>query len=101
MKSKEDFIIEVGKRLNRIFSASKEGYKSASEERHRLEGFMNAGIFIGLSSNAELAELMNDNHVQVFGKTIQQRKTELASNWREEVIDYGQYEQPTYERTDR
>lgn len=96
--NKVDFISEVEKRLNRIFTASKEGYKSSPEQRHRLEGFMHAGVFMGIVSNAELVKSMDEIHVRILGKTIQQRKTELASNWQEEVIDYGQYEQPAYER---
>ena len=99
--NKVDFINEVEKRLNQIFSASKEGYKSSPEDRHRLEGFMHAGVFMGIATNAELAEFMDKIHVRIFGKTIQQRKTELASNWREETIDYGQYEQPTFERKNK
>ena len=96
--SKQNYLNEIEKRLNRIFLASKEGYKSSPEDRHRLEGFMHAGVFMGLVTNAELAKFMDEIHVRIFGKTIQQRKTELASNWREETIDYGQYEQPTFER---
>ena len=96
--NRENYIKEVEQRLNRIFSASKEGYKASPEERHRLEGFMHAGVFMGLATNAELAKIMDEIHVRIFGKTIQQRKTELASNWQEETIDYGQYEQPTFER---
>lgn len=96
----KDFISEVERRLNRIFSASKEGYQSSPTERHRLEGFMNAGVFMGLATNAGLAKLMGEIHVRIFGKTIQQRKVELASSWHEESIDYGQYEQPTFERVD-
>ena len=96
--NKENYLNEVEKRLYRIFSASKEGYKSTPVERHRLEGFMHAGVFMGLVSNAELAKIMEDIHVQIFGKTIQQRKTEVASRWQEEIIDYGRYEQPAFER---
>ena len=96
--NKENYLNEVEKRLNQIFSASKEGYKSSPEQRHRLEGFMHAGVFMELVTSAELAESMDKIHVRIFGKTIQQRKTELASNWREEEIDYGQYEQPAYKR---
>ena len=68
--------------------------------QHRLNR-LHAGVFMGLVTNAELAQCMDEIHVRIFGKTIQQRKTELASNWHDETIDYGQYEQPTFERKDR
>ncbi len=96
--NKDKYINEVEKRLSQMFSASKEGYKASSVERHRLEGFMRAGVFLGLVSNEEMASLMNACHLTVFAKTIEQRKAELASRWCEESIDYSQYETPAYER---
>ena len=98
--NREDYLNEVEKRLNRIFTVSKEGYKTPPAERHRLEGFMAAGVFMGLVTNAELAKVMDEIHVRLFGKTIQQRKKELPGSWQEEGIDYGFYDQPTYERKD-
>ena len=96
--NKDKYINEVDKRLSQLFLASKEGYKATPVERHRLEGFMNAGVVMGLVSNSELAALMDNIHLIVFGKTIRQRKSERPTNWAEEVIDYSGYEQPTYER---
>ena len=46
--NKDEFLHEVEKRLSKMFTASKEGYKAAPVERHRLEGFMQAGGFIGV-----------------------------------------------------
>ena len=99
--NKEHYLSEIEKRLNQIFTASKEGYKAPPAERHRLEGFMAAGVFMGLASNAELAKVMNEIHVRLFGKTIEQRKKELPGSWQEEGIDYSFYDQPTFERKDK
>ena len=55
---------------------------------------------MGLVTNTELAKVMDEIHVQLFGKTIQQRKAELPGSWQEEGIDYSLYEQPTFERKD-
>jgi len=98
--NRERYLNEVEKRLSRLFSASKEGYKAAPAERHRLEGFMAAGVFMGLVTNAKLAKVMNDIHVRLFGKTIEQRKAEIPGSWQEEGIDYSFYDQPTFERKD-
>jgi len=98
--NREYYLNEVEKRLNRIFTASKEGYKTPPVERHRLEGFMAAGVFMGLVTNAELAKVMDEIHVRLFGKTIEQRKVELPGSWQEEDIDYSFYDQPTFERKD-
>ncbi len=98
--NKDKYINEVEKRLSQLFLASKEGYKASPVERHRLEGFMRAGVFMGIVSNDEMSGLMNSCHQAIFGKSIEQRKAELSSHWQEEFIDYSQYEQPTYERKD-
>ena len=98
--NRENYLNEVEKRLNRIFTASKEGYKTPPVERHRLEGFMAAGVFMGFVTNTELAKLMDEIHVRLFGKTIQQRKAGLPGSGQEEDIDYSFYDQPTFERKD-
>jgi len=61
---------------------------------------MHAGVVMGFVSNAELSNFMDEIHMQVFGKTIQQRKLERAAQWDDEVIDYSGYDQPTFERKD-
>ena len=59
---------------------------------------MNAGVFMEIVSNAELNNLMNETHLSIFEKTIQQRKIESSGNWQQDVIDYSSYEQPSYTR---
>jgi hypothetical protein len=98
MKDRENYLHEVENRLMRMFRASRDGHKAAAEERHRLEGFMQAGAFLGLAAGDELKFLMNQVHVDVFGKTIQDRQTEQSTVQIPESIDYSKYEQPAYER---
>ena len=98
MKDKEDYLHEVENRLVRMFRASRDGHKAAAEERHRLEGFMQAGAFLGLAASDELKSLMNQVHVDVFGKTIRERQSEQSTPQVPENIDYSKYEQPAYER---
>lgn len=96
--NKDEYINEVDQRLRILFQTSKEGYKLSPVERHRLEGFMRAGVFMGVVSNEEMSKLMNACHLDVFGKTIDQRKVELSGAWQDESIDYSHYDQPTFER---
>jgi hypothetical protein len=98
MKDKEEYLHEVETRLARMFRASLDGHKAAPVERHRLEGFIQAGSFFGLATSDELKSLMDRVHVDVFGKSIEERQSEQSSSWVPESIDYSQYEQPTYER---
>ena len=92
------FKLEVEGRLMRMFSVSKEGYKTPAIERHRLEGFMQAGVFLGLVNNAELAELMAKVHLMVFGMSMDERKAADTGSWKNDVIDYQGYESPAYGR---
>ena len=97
--NKEHYIQQLEKRLTSLFVSSKEGYKASPIERNRLEGFMNAGVVLGVITNAELSSLMDSIHMDVFGKTIQARKAELSSSWNDdEKVDYSFYEKPTFER---
>lgn len=94
----EEYLKEIDKRLHRLFAASKEGYESSDTERHRLEGFIQGGVFLGLTSNAEVSRRMEAIHQSIFHKTIQERKTERPVMWSGDSIDYGQYDQPAFER---
>ncbi|RLA54490.1 MAG: hypothetical protein DRR42_01535 [Gammaproteobacteria bacterium] len=98
MNTREEYLHELESRLIRMFRASRDGHKAAPEERHRLEGFMQAGSFLGLAAGDELKSLMNQVHVDVFGKTIQDRQAEQSTIQIPEAIDYSKYEHPTYER---
>jgi hypothetical protein len=98
MKDKEDYLQEVETRLERMFRASRDGHKAAPVERHRLEGFIQAGTFLGLATTEELKSLLDRVHLDIFGKTVEERQSEQSTTWIPENIDYNQFEQPAYER---
>ncbi|AQA18149.1 hypothetical protein BST95_07755 [Halioglobus japonicus] len=98
MRTREDYLEEVETRLARMFRASRDGHKASPVDRHRLEGFIQAGSFLGLASKDELQSLMARVHFEVFGKSIEERQSEQANSWVLESIDYSQYDQPAYER---
>ena len=95
---KERYLSEMETRLLRYFSASFEGYKAPPEDRHRLEGFMQGAVFMGFASGKELAALMERAHFSVFGKSIEDRRSENVSIWPDSSINYDRYDQPAYER---
>lgn len=98
MNDAHRFLEEVKRRFRKLFQASKEGYNLPDIERHRLAGFIQAGVFLGFASNTEMQALMDNVHVSVFGKTIRERKESLPMSWSDESVDYGQYDQPSFER---
>ena len=95
---KKEYLAEISNRLTKLFNASKEGYKIPDIDRHRLEGFLHAGIFMKIATPAEMSALMEDIHLTVFGKTIQERKSEVSANWSDIEIDYAKFDSPTYLR---
>ena len=99
--NKDKYLAEVKQRLEHLFSASKQGYDIAPAQRHRLEGFMQAGVFLGVVSNDELSGLMEALHLSIHGRSIAERKKQRPVRWQEQLIDYSEYEQPTYERRKR
>ncbi len=96
--NKEKFLSEVTNRLSRQFHASKEGYRIADSERHRLEGFIQAGIFLQIATLPEIKVIMEDIHLSIFGVTIEQRNKEKSAQWNDGARDYEQYEIPTFQR---
>lgn len=97
-KSRQLYLAEVDKQLRLMFSASKDGYKVTEATRHRLEGFMQAGIFLGLATKDELSMRMDTIHQSIFGKSIRQRHAEQTATWTDSTTDYAQFELPSYIR---
>jgi len=95
------FLAEVEIRLSRLFSASKYGYRLPAQERHRLEGFMQAGVYMGLTNNRELAELMENSHQGIFGRSIEEHRLEKPLDWSYEQVDYSAFEPPAFIRNTR
>ena len=95
---KKEYLDEVNKRLTRLFKASREGYKIPDIDRHRLEGFLHAGIFMKITTPAEMSALLEKTHYSVFEKTIQERRSEKSTSWSDIEIDYDKFDSPTFLR---
>ena len=95
---KRQYLAEVSRQLMTLFTVVKHGQKMPLPEKHRCEGFMRAGVFCSLANTAELKALMEAIHMQVLGESIADRKKHSEMQWREEEMDYSQYESPTIER---
>ena len=98
--NKDKFINEVKSRLKVIFNSSKEGYDASSIKKHRLEGFMQAAVFLDITSNEELYDVMQEVHMSVFDMSIEQRKKQNEIKWKEDQIDYAGYDIPSFLRGD-
>ena len=98
---KHQFSSEVERQLGVIFTAIRAGHKPPELLKHRCEGFMRAGVFMGVVNNVELSDLMEKIHLEVVGMTIQERVAKHKEKWSRELVDYSDFDIPTFERTGR
>jgi hypothetical protein len=98
---KHQFSSEVERQLRVIFTAIRAGHKPPEMLKHRCEGFMRAGVFMGVVNNVELSDLMEKIHLVVVGMTIQERVAKHKEKWNRELVDYSDFDMSTFERTGR
>jgi hypothetical protein len=97
----ERFLGQVEKQLRVIFGAIRDGHRPPEVLKHRCEGFMRAGVFMGVVKNSELSDLMEAVHLGVVGMTIDERVAKQQERWEGDEINYNQFESPAYERVRR
>ena len=102
---KEKFLSESEHRLRVIYRAIAEGKKSSDTDRANLSGFIQAGIFLKITTKSECDEILARVHLEELGETIEERraknkarKTSQGAHWENEQTDFSLYETPTYLR---
>jgi hypothetical protein len=66
--------------------------------KNRLDGFIHAGLVIGIASNAEIKDIVEKVHMNVFGMTIKQRGVELKLGSKAAEVNWDLYDTPTIHR---
>ena len=66
--------------------------------KNRLDGFIHAGLVIGIASNAEIKDIVEKVHMNVFGMTIKQRGVELKLGGKVAEVNWDLYDTPTIHR---
>ncbi|GAA5136764.1 hypothetical protein [Thalassotalea piscium] len=69
---KQAYINECYRQFLAYFTQLSSG-EIETEKKNRLQGFINAGQFLNILSHADAQQLMNQAHLEVFGKTTEQR----------------------------
>lgn len=98
MKTPQDFSTELKRRFTQMCRASKEGYKASPTERHRLEGFIQAGVYVGLIDNPSAKAILEDTYHDVFQQPMSTAAKSNTTNWQLELRDYSLYDTPAYLR---
>ena len=94
----QNFLKETEKRLRRMYRGIAAGAKGSETERATLSGFIQAGIFLKLLTKKEADSLVDRVHMDIFGKTIEERKHEKGQRWIDGQQDYSVYDSPTHTR---
>lgn len=75
---KQSFISACNAQLILVFEKAK-NHQRDDKQKHRTEGFINAGVTLGLISNEEANAMLDQTHFEVFGESIASRKVRKAS----------------------
>ena len=84
--------------LQQLYSIEDNNSDNYERTRNKLDGFMQAGIVIGIASKKELQDVIDKEHMDIFGITIKQRRAELKLEKKENEIDWDIYDTPTIHR---
>ncbi|MGI9275167.1 MAG: hypothetical protein ACR2PT_10035 [Endozoicomonas sp.] len=98
--NKHRFLREVTRQIEAIYRSKKAGTSPGEKEKHRCEGFMQAGVYMRIVTNDDLNELMEKKHVEILGETIEERRRRERekTSWPRDIINYSEYESPAFER---
>lgn len=124
--NQRQYVAEVRRQLVNFYRQKRDGYSVSDEQRGRIEGFMQAGVSLGIFSERQRDQLIDNVYEQVFGtedscastiecyqkpitvERIGHLKTDphpresqalsSAVQWSEETRDYSEYDTPTVHR---
>ena len=95
---KSKFIAGI-KELLQLFYGTKDlnsAYRTKLESK--IDGFIAAGILIGLISKPELQTIIDTEHMSAFGMTRNERREKLKFQSKGVAIDWDIYDIPTIHR---
>ena len=87
------------KELLQLFYGTKDlnsAYRTKLESK--IDGFIAAGILIGLISKPELQKIIDAEHMSAFGMTRNERREKLKFQSKGVAIDWDIYDIPTIHR---
>ena len=96
--TKTEYLSAIEHQLLMHYRAIKEDYPPSDMKRHRLEGFIQGAVFMQFASREDIAALLEQTHIAVFGMSAEARRAERSPIWVDGSIDYSEYDQPTYDR---
>lgn len=71
---KKKFIKQLEEQLRETMNAARAGAKIDDADKHRCEGYMQAGVELELVTDEEIQELIKGVHLSVYGESIVARR---------------------------
>ena len=94
----EKYLANCRSEINKVYQLSKQG-KPNAELKAKTEGFVSAGVVLGIISAPQAQEMMENIHFEVFGETVAERKQRKASFAEMKLTDPdGYFELPAITR---
>ena len=95
---KIQYLKQIKEYLSEVYGTKDVNSKPYMRLKNRLDGFIEAGLIVGLVSRDELQEIIDAEHMTVFGMTRKQRRAESKLTTEETEVDWGFYDTPAISR---
>lgn len=86
----ESYIASCRREITKVYQLTKDG-KPDDVLKHRTEGFIRAGIFLEVFSAQDAQHLMEIQHLEIFGESVEERKQRKASFEQLKIDDPDKY----------
>ena len=91
------YIESARERLQKLYSVGEKTPKRA-KYRDQLEGYLKAGLLLGVIEEDDIHNIVNEEHHRVYGTSPQERELQSKLPMREHKAKWDQYDRPHYQR---
>ena len=98
MKSAEIYLQELRQRVRKYYAYGENEGVGKRDLKSEIKGFLDAGIASGFIDVEETRQVIDEEHKNAFGMTLDERRARRKLGQLEEPVDWSQYDSPTYER---
>ena len=94
----EIYLKELKARVEKYYSYGEADHAVRHKLKDQIKGFLDAGIVSGLVTVEQIRNVIDAEHQNAFGVSIEERRAQKKLGVIEEPVDWSEYEVPTYQR---
>ena len=95
---KIQYLKQITDHLTEFYGTKDIKSKPYERLKNRLDGFIQAGLLVGLLTKVELQKLIDLEHMNAFGMTRKQRQAESQIDTSDTKVNWDVYDTPTIHR---